>query len=116
MMIYIFIYLFRNIIIFISVHILWGLSHNLYKGFNIMNKRELNNWFDNIIKLHNINLDDSFEYKGLETLNIIDIASIIIMIKETDTFSKLQIKDKMIKLDKDNLLKFLKHLGKYLAI
>ena len=80
-----------------------------------MNKQDFNKWLENLIELHNIDLNIEFSYEGKECINIIDLHSIINSIKESDLFSQLQIKDKINTLDKDNLLLFFKDLGKYLV-
>ena len=80
-----------------------------------MTKQDFNKWLENLIELHNIDLNIEFNYEGKECINIIDLHSIINSIKESDLFSQLQIKDKINTLDKDNLLLFFKDLGKYLV-
>ena len=80
-----------------------------------MTKKDFNKWLENLIELHNIDLNIEFNYEGKECINIIDLHSIINSIKESNLFSQLQIKDKINTLDKDNLLLFFKDLGKYLV-
>ena len=83
-----------------------------------MNNTKFNNWIDTFIEEKELDLNTNFEYEGKQCLNIIDLQTIVNTIKETDGFSKLQIKDKIIFIDfkNGNVLDFFKYLGNSLVV